>query len=179
MGAVRDGDGGEEEDVDVKVESVDGWPKLKLSVKMKMKHDRAPKVSFLSEDAELNDYGPSESDSELEDALWAGGDGFGDNDFSDLRLKPDHTNRPLWVCDDGRIFLESFSPVYKAAYDFLISVAEPVCRPANMHEYVLTPHSLYAAVSVGLETSTILSVLDRLSKTHLSDEIHDLSLIHI
>ena len=24
-----------------------------------------------------------------------------------------------------------------------------------MHEYVLTPHSLYAAVSVGLETSTI------------------------
>ena len=172
-GAVRDGDGGEEEDVDVKEEIVDARPKLKLSVKMKMKHDRAPKVSFLSEDAELNDYGPSESDSELEDALWAGGDGFGDNDFSDLRLKPDHANRPLWVCDDGRIFLESFSPVYKAAYDFLISVAEPVCRPANMHEYVLTPHSLYAAVSVGLETSTILSVLDRLSKTHLSDEIHD------
>jgi DNA excision repair protein ERCC-3 len=52
--------------------------------------------------------------------------------------------------------------VYKAAYDFLISVAEPVCRPANMHEYVLTPHSLYAAVSV----------LGRLSKTQLSSEIH-------
>lgn len=149
-----------------------GGGKLKLSVKMKLKNEGAPKVSFL-EDEELNDDGPSESDSELEDALWAGGDGFGDNDFSNLELKVDHANRPLWVCDDGRIFLESFSPVYKAAYDFLISVAEPVCRPANMHEYVLTPHSLYAAVSVGLETSTILSVLDRLSKTHLSDEIHD------
>jgi DNA excision repair protein ERCC-3 len=153
-------------------ETTTGVGKLKLSVKMKLKNEGAPKVSFL-EDEELNDDGPSESDSELEDALWAGGDGFGDNDFSNLELKVDHANRPLWVCDDGRIFLESFSPVYKAAYDFLISVAEPVCRPANMHEYVLTPHSLYAAVSVGLETSTILSVLDRLSKTHLSDEIHD------
>jgi DNA excision repair protein ERCC-3 len=29
---------------------------------------------------------------------------------------------------------------------------------------MLTPHSLYAAVSVGLETTTILSVLNRLSK---------------
>lgn len=106
------------------------------------------------------------------DPVWRGGDGFGDNDYSDLILKPDHANRPLWICSDGRIFLESFSPVYKAAYDFLISVAEPVCRPANMHEYVLTPHSLYAAVSVGLETATILSVLGRLSKTQLSSEIH-------
>ena len=170
----REDDGGAIEDVkDEVVDAAEARPRLKLSVKMKRRHEHAPKVSFLSEDAELNDDGPSESDSELEDALWKGGDGFGENDFSELELKPDHANRPLWVCDDGRIFLESFSPVYKAAYDFLISVAEPVCRPANMHEYVLTPHSLYAAVSVGLETSTILSVLDRLSKTRLSDEIHD------
>ena len=108
------------------------------------------------------------------DAIWEGGAGFGENDYAHLALKPDHANRPLWICSDGRIFLESFSPVYKAAYDFLISVAEPVCRPANMHEkYVLTPHSLYAAVSVGLETSTILGVLGRLSKTELSPEIHE------
>ena len=37
-----------------------------------------------------------------------------------------------------------------------------------MHEYNLTPHSLYAAVSVGLETTTIISVLSKLSKTNLS-----------
>jgi DNA excision repair protein ERCC-3 len=42
-----------------------------------------------------------------------------------------------------------------------------------MHEYALTPHSLYAAVSVGLETNTILSVLNRLSKTQLPPEIED------
>ena len=46
-----------------------------------------------------------------------------------------------------------------------------VCRPESVHEYVLTPHSLYAAVSVGLETDTIISVLNRLSKVALPREI--------
>ncbi|XP_031495189.1 general transcription and DNA repair factor IIH helicase subunit XPB1-like [Nymphaea colorata] len=94
-------------------------------------------------------------------------------DFSKLELKPDHVNRPLWVCVDGRIFLETFSPLYKQAYDFLIAIAEPVCRPESMHEYNLTPHSLYAAVSVGLETSTIINVLEKLSKTRLPKDIID------
>lgn len=94
-------------------------------------------------------------------------------DFSKMELKSDHCNRPLWVCSDGRIFLETFSQLYKQAYDFLIAIAEPVCRPESLHEYNLTPHSLYAAVSVGLETETIITVLDRLSKTKLSKEIVD------
>ncbi|CAJ2676546.1 general transcription and DNA repair factor IIH helicase subunit XPB1-like isoform X2 [Trifolium pratense] len=92
-------------------------------------------------------------------------------DFSQLELKPDHVNRPLWACDNGRIFLETFSPLYKQAYDFLIAIAEPVCRPESMHEYNLTPHSLYAAVSVGLETETIIAVLNKLSKTKLPKEM--------
>lgn len=94
-------------------------------------------------------------------------------DFTKLELKPDHANRPLWACADGRIFLETFSPLYKQAYDFLIAIAEPVCRPESMHEYNLTPHSLYAAVSVGLETETIISVLNKLSKTKLPKEMID------
>ncbi|KAI3453739.1 hypothetical protein Pfo_010402 [Paulownia fortunei] len=94
-------------------------------------------------------------------------------DFSKLELKPDHANRPLWACADGRIFLETFSPLYKQAYDFLIAIAEPVCRPESMHEYNLTPHSLYAAVSVGLETETIISVLNKLSKTKLPKAMID------
>ncbi|XP_068305904.1 general transcription and DNA repair factor IIH helicase/translocase subunit XPB1 [Pyrus communis] len=92
-------------------------------------------------------------------------------DFTKLELKPDHANRPLWACADGRIFLETFSALYKQAYDFLIAIAEPVCRPESMHEYNLTPHSLYAAVSVGLETETIISVLNKLSKTKLPKEM--------
>ncbi|KAM7252541.1 hypothetical protein ACFE04_024424 [Oxalis oulophora] len=94
-------------------------------------------------------------------------------DFRQLELKPDHANRPLWACADGRIFLETFSNLYKQAYDFLIAIAEPVCRPESMHEYNLTPHSLYAAVSVGLETETIISVLNKLSKTQLPKEMID------
>lgn len=46
-------------------------------------------------------------------------------------------------------------------------------RPESMHEYNLTPHSLYAAVSVGLETETIISVLNKLSKTKLPREMID------
>ena len=49
-------------------------------------------------------------------------------DFTKLELKVDHASRPLWACADGRIFLETFSPLYKQAYDFLIAIAEPVCR---------------------------------------------------
>ena len=142
-------------------------PKPSLSLSLK----RAAAAANVEDEDDVMDSDGDGDDDEI-DPVWAGGDGFGDHDFSDLVLKPDHANRPLWICGDGRIFLESFSPVYKAAYDFLISVAEPVCRPANMHEYLLTPHSLYAAVSVGLETATILSVLGRLSKTQLSNEIH-------
>ena len=91
--------------------------------------------------------------------------------YAYLDLKLDHSNRPLWVTPDGRIFLEAFSPIYKQAYDFMITIAEPVCRPESIHEYLLTPHSLYAAVSVGLETETIISVLNRLSKVQLSDQV--------
>ncbi|XP_065858323.1 general transcription and DNA repair factor IIH helicase/translocase subunit XPB1 [Euphorbia lathyris] len=94
-------------------------------------------------------------------------------DFTKLELKVDHVNRPLWACADGRIFLETFSPLYKQAYDFLIAIAEPVCRPESMHEYNLTPHSLYAAVSVGLETETVIAVLNKLSKTKLPKEMID------
>ncbi|KDP25407.1 hypothetical protein JCGZ_20563 [Jatropha curcas] len=101
------------------------------------------------------------------------GDEAKKRDFSKLELKVDHANRPLWACADGRIFLETFSPLYKQAYDFLIAIAEPVCRPESMHEYNLTPHSLYAAVSVGLETETIVAVLNKLSKTKLPKEMID------
>ncbi|GMH32450.1 hypothetical protein BSKO_00284 [Bryopsis sp. KO-2023] len=97
--------------------------------------------------------------------------GMGPRDYSSLNLKQDHQNRPLWVCPDGRILLETFSPVYKQAYDFLIAIAEPQSRPEFLHEYSLSEHSLYAAVSVGLETETIISVLDRLSKVQLSRDI--------
>ncbi|KAI4304988.1 hypothetical protein L6164_028380 [Bauhinia variegata] len=133
------------------------FKKLKYSAKFD-DHHRKPfedDYGFFGDDGD-DDYGEKETKT---------------NDFSKLELKLDHANRPLWACGNGRIFLETFSPLYKQAYDFLIAIAEPVCRPESMHEYNLTPHSLYAAVSVGLETETIVAVLNKLSKTKLPQEM--------
>ncbi|KAH7135058.1 P-loop containing nucleoside triphosphate hydrolase protein [Dendryphion nanum] len=86
----------------------------------------------------------------------------------DAALKPDHLNRPLWVDDAGRIILESFSPIVAEAQDFLINIAEPQSRVSRIHEYALTSHSLFAAVSVGHSTKEILDRLEKYSKNSLS-----------
>ncbi|KGR04536.1 DNA repair helicase RAD25 [Candida albicans SC5314] len=97
---------------------------------------------------------------------------FGKGDFSYLKLKPDHFSRPIWISpNDGRIILESFSPLAEQAQDFLITIAEPISRPSHIHEYRITAYSLYAAVSVGLETDDIISVLNRLSKVPVAESI--------
>ena len=96
---------------------------------------------------------------------------FQSNENAELNLKNDHSSRPLWVSSNGHIFLESHSPLHELAQDFLIAIAEPVSRPTHIHEYRLTPYSLYAAVSVGLETEDIIQVLSRLCKTQLQPEI--------
>ncbi|KAG5939323.1 transcription factor TFIIH complex ERCC-3 subunit [Claviceps monticola] len=99
---------------------------------------------------------------------------FGVNDFSYLELKKDHRNRPLWIDPKkGKIILESFNPIAEQAQDFLITIAEPLSRPTFMHEYALTTHSLYAAVSVGLSPFDIINTLDRFLKTPLPDEIRN------
>ncbi|RCI00875.1 DNA repair helicase RAD25 [Rhizopus azygosporus] len=97
---------------------------------------------------------------------------FGKEDYTYLPLKKDHESRPLWISpEDGHIILEGFSPIAEQAQDFLVAISEPVSRPAHIHEYKLTPYSLYAAVSVGLETEDIIEVLNRLSKVPVPDSI--------
>ena len=99
---------------------------------------------------------------------------FGRLDFSYLKLKPDHFTRPLWISPTGGriiIILDSFSPLVEQAQDFLITIAEPISRPSHIHEFQLTVYSLYAAVSVGLETEDIISVLNRLSKVPVAESI--------
>eukprot|EP00771_Trimastix_marina_P001846 gnl/Trimastix_PCT/2951.p1 GENE.gnl/Trimastix_PCT/2951~~gnl/Trimastix_PCT/2951.p1 ORF type:complete len:780 (+),score=291.36 gnl/Trimastix_PCT/2951:43-2382(+) len=93
------------------------------------------------------------------------------HDFSTLKLKPDHTSRPIWVCPNGHVFLETFSPIYRHAYDFLIAIAEPISRPPLIHEYTLNSQSLMSAVSVGLATNDILNVLERLSKNRVDAQL--------
>lgn len=92
-------------------------------------------------------------------------------DFSSLPLKPDHLQRPCWSCPDGTIYLEAFHELYVQAYDFLVAIAEPVARPEFIHQYKLTPYSLYAAVATNIETERIIMVLEKLSKNKLPKEI--------
>ncbi len=77
-------------------------------------------------------------------------DEFGAKDFrSQMQLRQDHGCRPLWVAPNGHVFLETFSPVYRHAHDFLIAISEPVCRPEFIHEYKLTSVNIpsYSCVS--------------------------------
>ena len=92
-------------------------------------------------------------------------------DFSSLPLKSDHIARPCWTCPDGTIYLEAFSDLYTKAYDFLVAISEPVARPEYIHEYKLTPYSLYAAVATNIDTESIVRVLNRFSKNELPDGV--------
>ena len=51
-------------------------------------------------------------------------------------VKKDHISRPIWVCPDGHIFLETHSPIYKQAYEFLIAIAEPECRYVYIFTFI-------------------------------------------
>ena len=109
-------------------------------------------------------------------------------DCSQIPLKPDHERRPIWIIwlqgkdgeeDNNRIILEAFSPEYKNASDFLIAIAEPVSRPAHIHEYKLTKFSLYAAASVGLTDTDIEGVLMRFSKNlHIPHQVVEFIRLH-
>ena len=110
----------------------------------------------------------------LDDSSTAAVSSILQRDFSRMPLKLDHSSRPLWISpDDGHIILEGFNALAEQAQDFLIAIAEPVSRPTHVHEYKLTPYSLYAAVSVGLEPEDIIEVLNRLSKVPVPKPVFD------
>ncbi|KAK4114209.1 DNA repair helicase-like protein [Canariomyces notabilis] len=93
---------------------------------------------------------------------------FRKRDYSQIPLKPNHQQCPLWIDPENfTIILERFHPAAQKATDFLTTIAEPRSRPTFLHEYVLTMHSLYAAVSVGLRPKDIIDTLDRFLKTPL------------
>lgn len=99
---------------------------------------------------------------------------FPKRDFKSQMLKKDHIHRPLWIDPrSSTVTLESFSPLYKQAQAFLVNIAEPQSRPSYIHEYKITNHSLYAAVSVGLKAQDIINTLERFSKTAVPQAMID------
>ena len=106
---------------------------------------------------------------------------FGNKDFHELPLKRDHENRPIWIdarVTEGsskgpKITLESFAPNASKATDLLTTIAEPVSRPAHLHEYRMTEHSLYAALSVGLKGHDIINALEKFCKTNVPEGVKE------
>lgn len=93
----------------------------------------------------------------------------------DFKLKPDFANRPLWVCGDGRIFFEAglFPEIANPVGEFLVAIAEPLCRPKHVHQYQITVFSLYAAISLGMSSEEILETLFKFSKNELDSKLTD------
>lgn len=89
----------------------------------------------------------------------------------DLAMKDSPDELPIWVNYDALVVLEVFRPTSKMAIDFLTAIAEPISRPAKIHEYQITAYSLYAAASVGLSTDHILETLSKFSKNHLPKSV--------
>lgn len=148
-----------------KTKKYDGFKQSSDKSGKKRKVEEDQTIDLVDDDNGENVAVPGAASKDAEKMDQAQEDEFGAKDYrSQMDLKKDNASRPLWVAPNGHIFLESFSPVYKHAHDFLIAIAEPVCRPQHIHEYKLTAYSLYAAVSVGLQTNDIIEYLQRLSK---------------
>jgi DNA excision repair protein ERCC-3 len=98
-------------------------------------------------------------------------EGIYKKDHTNLKLNDNLENRSLYISDDGHIFLETFAPYYKETSDFLVAIAEPVNRTKNIHEYMLTQYSLYAAASMNIKTSDIIQVLSNLAKNTLPEKL--------
>lgn len=92
-------------------------------------------------------------------------------DFQSIVLKPDHEQRPFWVCPNGHVYLEQYSPRYAQARDFLVQIAEPCSRPVHIHEYKLEKNALFAAASMGMTASLIIDALEALSKVAISEKV--------
>lgn len=75
--------------------------------------------------------------------------------------------KTLWVFPNGYIVFEIFLSFVDEIGDFLISVAEPISRGKLIHEYILTPYSLYAAITSGILISDILKIIRKLTKNLL------------
>jgi len=84
-------------------------------------------------------------------------------------------NRPLWVCGDGRVYFEAglFPEIANPISEFLVAIAEPLCRPKHVHQYQITVFSLYAAISLGMSTEEILDNLNKFAKNELNPKLTD------
>ena len=94
------------------------------------------------------------------------------NDHFDFEMARDEERRPIWLTKDNHIFVETFCPTYNnSVYEFIIAISEPLSRPNFIHEFKITKHSIFAAVSQGLDKEMILSGLNKYSKVKIPETV--------
>ena len=88
-----------------------------------------------------------------------------DADYGDLELKPNHSQLPLWVLPNFRIFVETFAAKYDdTVQKFVVNIAKPISRSSYIQKYQITQFTLYAAMALEKNKTFILSQLSKYNK---------------
>lgn len=82
------------------------------------------------------------------------------------------------MLDTNMVLLEAFHPAYRIATEFLIAIAEARMRPALIHEFEINSSSLYSAISLQYTTDKILTILEKLSKNKIPDQVRTFIMNH-
>ena len=98
----------------------------------------------------------------------------------EMVIRPDHENRPMWVCSDGRIYFEAglYPELAVPVSEFLVAISEPICRPKYIQQFQITVFSLYAAISLGMTSEEILESLHKFSKNELDKKLTEYISLH-
>jgi DNA excision repair protein ERCC-3 len=67
-------------------------------------------------------------------------------DLRGLHIDEDRKDKPLLLSPQLMIIVEKFNKLYRIAFEFLMSIAEPINRSHYIHEYQITQMSLYTAM---------------------------------
>lgn len=78
---------------------------------------------------------------------------------SSMRLKTQHEERPVWVCDDGFLLLEQFRSSSKAGNDFLLTIAEPICKSCFIHEFQVRTFERHMIMMMMMMSMIIILVM--------------------
>ncbi|KAL7717759.1 DNA 3'-5' helicase [Entamoeba marina] len=108
-----------------------------------------------------NEDSLSDSEDDLEDG------GYETN----MRLKPNHKELPIWITTDSKIFVETSNSLLEEVTKFLNRVAESSSRLQHIHEYKITDNSLMGAFSFGMTPNELINKLDQYSKNYLPNNV--------
>ena len=80
-------------------------------------------------------------------------------------------SKPLIVQSDNTLLLEVDNPAFEDARDSISPFAELEKSPEYMHEYRITPLSLWNAASAGLKSEAIIKTLNKFSRYDIPENV--------